>query len=134
MPGGRLLGLAAVASFPVLAALAASGACDEGSRPPAAVRIFANAPFYLERSEAEEPLHGVLRRARVREGPDTRDMPFELVTGDGSFAVYVSNAEVEKMLRPFVDREVEIIGKRISLRDEGFGVEVWIATISLRKT
>ena len=133
MPGGWLPHLAAVAAFPVMAALAAAGACNQGSATPTAARLFADAPFYLERGEAEESFRGVLRRTPVREGPDTRDMPFALVTADERLAVYVSRAEDAELLRPFVDHEVEVIGKRIDWREEGFGVEVWIATISLRE-
>ena len=87
--------------------------------------------FYQERAEPEETFHGVLRRQKVRVGPNTRGMPLRLSEEKGEqLAVYVSGFDLEA-LRPFVERRVEIVGKRIDLRSEGYGVEVWIATIAL---
>jgi hypothetical protein len=105
------------------------GVDQEDGEPKALVRIFAGRPFYLERPEPEESFRGILRRAEVREGPDTRDLPFRLEVGDERLSVYTSGLD-DKILQTLVDREVEAIGKRIDLRHEGFGVEIWIATIS----
>ncbi len=93
--------------------------------------VFADEPFYLQRKEPEEVLVGVLRAAAVREGPDTRDMPFKLLIGEDEFSVYTSGFD-EETLRPYVGHEVEIVGKRIDQTKEGYGIEIWIATISMR--
>lgn len=153
MPGGRLSGPGGVATFVVAAwigSLALACAAERGSggraveiaaagseelgvnqedgEPKALVRIFAGKAFYLERPEPEESFRGILRRAEVREGPDTRDLPFRLEVGDERLSVYTSG--FDETLQTLVDREVEAIGKRIDLRHEGFGVEIWLATIS----
>lgn len=155
MAGERLLALDGVAAFVVSAwigslALACSaelgsstrgvelaaagsekpGADQVAQEPEARVQIFADRRFYRERPEAEESFRGILRRVEVREGPDTRDLPFLLVVGEERLSVYTSGFDDEE-LRSFVDRKVEVIGKRIDLRPEGFGVEIWIATICL---
>lgn len=97
----------------------------------APLEVFAHKGFYRQRVEPEEVLIGVLRRSPVREGPDTRDMPFRLVMGHDELAVYSSGFD-EHELRPYVDHEVQIVGKRIDQREEGYGIEIWIATIRRR--
>jgi hypothetical protein len=120
---------------PSIEAPVASARADESVMPRGEnvkpLEVFATKSFYRNRPEAEELLIGVLRTAVVREGPNTRDMPFKLIVGDGEFSVYTSGVD-EEMLRPYVDREVEIVGKRIDQREEGYGIEIWIATISMR--
>lgn len=93
--------------------------------------VFDDEPFYRQRPEPEEVITGVLQAAPVREGPNTRDMPFVLLVGIDRFSVYVSGFDQER-LQPFLGHEVEVVGKRIDQRDEGYGIEVWIATIRLR--
>jgi hypothetical protein len=95
------------------------------------MQIFAEDSFYLQRAEAEEVLIGVLRATPVREGPNTRDMPFKLMIGKEEFSVYISGFDKEA-LQPYVGHEVEVVGKRIDQRKEGYGIEIWIATISMR--
>ena len=92
------------------------------------LHVFADKPFYLERPEPEEILVGVLQLAHVREGPNTRDMPFRLVVGTNKLNVYVTGLDVET-LRPYVGHEVAVVGKQIDQRIEGYGIEIWIATI-----
>jgi hypothetical protein len=94
--------------------------------PP--LTVFAAATFYTERPEPEEVLIGVLKAAEVREKPDTRDMPFRLVVGESDLAVYVAGFDHE-VLRPFVDRRVRVVGKRIDQSAEGYGAEIWIARL-----
>ncbi|MDP1679582.1 MAG: hypothetical protein Q8L02_05610 [Candidatus Nitrotoga sp.] len=98
---------------------------DEKLKP---LQVFAEKSFYLERPEPEEVLIGVFQLAHVREGPNTRDMPFRLVVGTNKLNVYVAGLDVET-LRPYVGHEVEVVGKRIDQRIEGYGIEIWIATI-----
>lgn len=107
-----------------------SGAAEPAVDAHLALNVFADAPFYRERSEPEETLRGTLRERPVREGPNTRVMPFALSVGSEEFGLYVSGFDASK-LQPFVGREVELRGKRIDLRDEGYGVEVWAASIRL---
>lgn len=103
----------------------------QAAESSAPLTVFAEKTFYQERTEPEETFHGVLRRQKVRLGPNTRGMPLRLSEEKGEqLSVYVSGFDLEA-LRPFVDRRVEILGKRIDLRSEGYGVEVWIATIAL---
>lgn len=92
------------------------------------LQIFAEKSFYLERPETEEVLIGVFQLAHVREGPNTRDMPFRLVVGTNKLNVYVAGLDVET-LRPYVGHEIKVIGKRIEQHKEGYGTEIWIATI-----
>lgn len=92
------------------------------------LQVFAEKSFYLERPEPEEVLIGVFQLAHVREGPNTRDMPFRLVVGTNKLNVYVTGLDVET-LRPYIGHEVEVVGKRIDQRKEGYGIEIWIATI-----
>jgi hypothetical protein len=96
----------------------------------AALNVFADASFYRERSEPEETLRGTLRERAVREGPNTRVMPFTLSVGAEELGLYTSGFDTTA-LEPFVGRGVEVRGKRIDLRSEGYGVEVWAASIRL---
>ena len=92
------------------------------------LQVFADKSFYMERPEPEEVFIGVFQLAHVREGPNTRDMPFRLVVGTDKLNVYVAGLDVET-LRPYVGHEVEVVGKRIDQRIEDYGIEIWIATI-----
>ncbi len=98
---------------------------DEKLKP---LQVFAGKSFYLERPEPEEVLIGVFQVSHVREGPNTRDMPFKLVVGTNKLNVYVAGLDVETF-RPYVGHEVAVVGKRIDQRIEGYGIEIWIATI-----
>ncbi|MEO6421147.1 MAG: hypothetical protein ABIO31_00255 [Candidatus Nitrotoga sp.] len=92
------------------------------------LQVFAEKSFYLEKPEPEEVLIGVLQLAHVREGPNTRDMPFKLVVGTYKLNVYVAGLDVET-LRSYVGHVIKVIGKRIDQHIEGYGIEIWIATI-----
>jgi hypothetical protein len=98
---------------------------DEELKP---LPVFAEKSFYLEKPEPEEVFIGMLQLAHVREGPNTRDMPFRLVVGTNKLNMYVTGLEVET-LRPYVGHKVEVVGKRIDQRIEGYGMEIWMATI-----
>ena len=102
---------------------------DSPNNPPNFGLIVAR--FRVPRyDESGETLHGVLRSVEVRVGPNTRDIPLRLVIDEVEFSVYTSGFDLTA-LRPFIDRSVEVVGKRADLGSEGFGVEVWIATIAL---
>lgn len=100
--------------------------CQDSNAVP--LEVFAQKSFYRQRPESEEVLIGVLRRALLHEGPNTRDMPFKLTIGDEELSVYTSGFDEEK-LQSYVGHEVEFVGKRIDQHDEGYGIEIWIATI-----
>ncbi|SFL56518.1 hypothetical protein SAMN04244574_04664 [Azotobacter beijerinckii] len=95
------------------------------------LKVFADERFYRQRPEPEEVITGVLQAAPVREGPNTRDMPFVLLTGTDRLSVYVSGFDEER-LQPYLGHAVEVVGKRVDQRDEGYGIEIWIAAIRLR--
>ncbi|MBX3329962.1 MAG: hypothetical protein KF722_06150 [Nitrospira sp.] len=100
---------------------------DENLQP---LQVFAEKSFYLKRPEPEERFIGAFRRTPVQEGPNTRETPFTLIIGTDKLSVYVAGFDIET-LSPYVGHEVEVIGKRIDQRKEGFGIEIWIATIIL---
>lgn len=100
---------------------------EEKERP---VRIFADEAFYRERPEPEETLRGILHAVEARPGPDTREHPLELETEGRRYGVYVAGVD-PRVLSPFVGRTVEVTGKRVDLRSEGFDVEIWIGTLAL---
>ena len=102
---------------------------DETRKP---LRVFAEKSFYLGRPEPEELLIGVFQLAPVQEGPNTRDMPFKLVVGTDTLRVYVAGFDIET-LSPYVGHEVKVVGKRLDQRNEGYGIEIWIATITLSR-
>ncbi len=109
-------------------AAACNSVVSEASAEEETLILHADKSFYRDRSEPEEALVGFLRRAPVRTGPNTRDMPFKLETDQGTFSVYVTGADVAR-LHPFKDHKVRVVGKRIDQRAEGFGYEFWIASI-----
>ena len=96
------------------------------------ITIFANESWYRERGEPEQELTGTLRKSQPVEGPDTRSaLIYTLETGTQSFAVYA--AGVKGKLDRFTGMRVTVRGKLIDLRGEGFGMELWIATIRTTK-
>ena len=102
---------------------------DETRKP---LRVFAEKSFYLGRPEPEELLIGVFQLAPVQEGPNTRDMPFKLVVGTDTLRVYVAGFNIET-LSAYIGHEVKVVGKRIDQSNEGYGIEIWIATITLSR-
>lgn len=91
--------------------------------------LYAYKSFYRERPEPEETLLGILRESSVRTGPNTRDMPYKLETDQGSLNVYVTGVDVAR-LKPLSGQTVRVIGKRIDQTAEGFGIEIWIASVA----
>lgn len=91
-------------------------------------RIFAGTDWYRAQPEPEESWQGLLQERDVPRGPATRiALGYSLVTDEGSVPVYSAN--VEHKLARFSGRRVEVTGKLVDLGREGFGQEVWIATI-----
>ena len=91
-------------------------------------QIYAQASWYRERHEPEQSWRGVLRRRTRPAGPAGRAaLAFALELEDRALDVYAAN--VEPLLTPYVGSEVVAVGKLVSLRDEGFGDELWLASI-----
>ncbi len=117
----------------VLAAgLAFTPTSAAGAEVPAgssvSVTIYAKADWYLRRPERERRWRGILNDRAATPGPGTRTaLVFALVSHEAVYPVYA--AGVEKELSRFVGQTVEVDGKLVDLADEGFGKELWIATI-----
>lgn len=91
--------------------------------------IYATADWYQNQPEPENVWRGLLMRRELIRGPATRlGLSFELVTDKGSVPVYASGAE--DRLDPFVGCRVFVRGKLVDLSQEGYGQELWIATVS----
>jgi hypothetical protein len=92
------------------------------------VEIYAREGWYLERSEPEESWRGDLRRQDVPAGPAARTaLSFALVTRDRELSIYAASVEAD--LTPFVGRRVVAEGKLVDLTTEGYGPELWLASI-----
>lgn len=91
-------------------------------------RIYAGTEWYRAQPEPEKSWQGLLEERDVPRGPATRiALAYSLVTDEGSLPVYSAN--VRHQLAPFCGRRVEVTGKLVDLAEEGFGRELWIATI-----
>lgn len=95
----------------------------------APVHLHAGAAYYVERDEPEEAIEGVLVAVAARTGPDTRDLPLHLDTGEESVPLYAVGRLAER-LGPLVGTKVQVVGKRIDQHDQGHDVEVWPATVA----
>jgi hypothetical protein len=91
--------------------------------------VYAQADWYRERPEREVEMRGVLRRRDVPLGPGTRPaLSFMLVADGREIDVYAATAE--RRLAPFVGRRVLATGKLVDLSGEGYGMELWLASIA----
>lgn len=129
--------LAAISSGLILLGAGASDKCSH-SKPvikqqeTIVTKIYAEADWYRERPEPEKEWRGVLRKREVPAGPAARTaLSYKLVADDEEIAVYAANAE--EKLAAFEGRQVLISGKLVDLSKEGFGQELWIATIQTRE-
>jgi hypothetical protein len=94
-------------------------------------QIYAEADWYRKRPEPEKKWRGVLRERKVPAGPATRTaLTYKLVVKGKELPVYAAN--VEEKLEPFVNQQVLISGKLVDLSKDGFGQELWIASIRAR--
>ena len=120
---GLLLALG-TAAVPVPGARA-----EAGGSAPAAIAIYADTDWYRARPEPERRWQGTLHRRAVAGGPGGRSATsFGLTTAEGELPVYAAGAGAR--LAPFVGRRVAVTGKLVDLRGEGFGRELWIASIA----
>ena len=100
-----------------------AGASGVQPAPAAALAVvFAQEPWYRERTEAERDWDGTLRRRAVIAGPNARTaLRYSLIFDGRTLAVYAPTDRLE----PFVDARVRIRGKLADLSPEGFGPELW---------
>jgi hypothetical protein len=91
--------------------------------------IFGATEWYRARPEPEREWRGVLRKQDVPMGPASRtSLSYALITNDPKHhSVYAAN--VEKQLAPYVGRAVILRAKLVDLSGEGYGQELWIASI-----
>lgn len=117
----------------VLVASAGSAAPFEAQKRVAkpehvVVKVYASTPWYVERTEKEQILEGVLRKREGAVGPGARGgLNFALESKGVRLPVYSSGAD--EKLAPFVGRTVRVRGKLVDLAKEGFGKELWIGTV-----
>jgi hypothetical protein len=92
------------------------------------MEIYSRTNWYLSRLEPEQEWRGVLHRRQVTRGPASRSaLTFAFETAEELFPVYAAN--VEGQLAQFLGLPSIVRGKLVDLRDEGFGQELWIASI-----
>lgn len=90
--------------------------------------IYGRADWYAARPEHEERWEGVLERREAPGGPAARSaLTFALVVEGRPLDVYAAN--VEETLAGFVGRPVVASGKLVDLSGEGYGEELWLASI-----
>lgn len=91
-------------------------------------KIFADKDWYLERPEPEETVHGILQPRAVNPGPGGRPaLAYVLSQPGGELPVY--SAQIESLLEDLAGLPITLRGKRVDMRAEGFGVELWIGEI-----
>jgi hypothetical protein len=93
------------------------------------IQLHAGKPFYRHRPEVEEFFTGRLVAVPEVTGPDTRALPFTLEMDTGTLAVYATGAAAEA-LAPLAGHLVRIRGRRVDLRGEGGGVELWPGSVT----
>jgi len=109
------------------ATLAAAGGAPPAAAPPDRTVIFEQEAWYRARPEPERNWSGTLRRRKVIAGPSARTaLRYSLITPGDVIAVYAPTDRLE----PFVDAAVLVRAKLIDLTSEGFGLELWPASIA----
>lgn len=107
------------------AILVCASACFAQASP---VVIYAEEDWYRDRAEPEQQWSGILRKREPDPGPSARQaLLFTLESGDRRLLIYA--AGVTAKLAPFSGRRVTARAKLVDLRSEGYGLELWIATI-----
>jgi hypothetical protein len=94
------------------------------------LRVLADERIYLERREPEEVLHGFLSLSQNQEDAEKTGFSFHLRGEPDEYGVYVAGFD-QGRLRSFVGHPVQVVGKRVNLRQKGHGLALWIGSISL---
>lgn len=90
--------------------------------------IYAGTDWYVARSEQEKIWQGVLQERSAPLGPASRaGLSYILAAQGHEVLIYAAN--MERQLAPFVGHKVVVHGKLVDLSNEGFGQELWIASI-----
>jgi hypothetical protein len=114
----------------VVAACVVQASPPQGPGTPAMSDVYGAMDWYRERPEPEQLFRGVLRTREAPVGPAGRAaLRYELTTNAGSLAVYAPGDG--SGLKSYVGRQVVVRAKLIDLSGEGFGPELWIASIGL---
>ena len=115
----------------VSVALLSLGAQPQGchtNQRKVVTKIYADAEWYRDRRESEKTWRGVLQKRDTPLGPATRpSQSYVLVTNKARLPVYAAN--VDEQLAPYVGRRVVVRGKLVDLTRDGFGEELWVASI-----
>ena len=90
--------------------------------------IYGSTPWYQERPEPEEELEGLLLKIPQATVSGERTLGFVLATYRAKHPVYAAGRE-EKLTR-LAGWRLRVRGKRVNLREEGFGEELWIGTVN----
>ncbi len=94
------------------------------------IEIFGAEAWYRQRPEKEVRLQGVLKERQATTGPAGRAaLSYSLVTPEEIIPVYAGS--VGDRLVPLVGQAVQVTGKLVDLSAEGFGQELWIASIEI---
>ena len=90
--------------------------------------IFALEDWYRVRPEPEQEWRGILRKRDAPITPAGRTaLRYIFITGEQQLPVYVAN--IDRQFASFTDVPVLVRGKVIDLSNEGFGEELWVASI-----
>jgi hypothetical protein len=92
-------------------------------------KLYADTDWYSERPEQQQEWRGVLKRRDPGIGPDSRTaLTYALVTNDRELDVYAARADA--ILAPLEGLRVVAKGKLVDLSAEGFGEELWLASVN----
>ena len=94
--------------------------------------IHQQAVWYQSNEAPEQTFRGVLRLRQQGRSPGGRDLPFFLELDVRTIDIYPGTKA--NLLEPFVDQEVEIRGKLVDLRPEGFGTELWPRAVTVHSS
>ena len=95
--------------------------------------LYEQESWYREATAPERVWCGILQRHEPPGGPAGRpSVRFALSTKGVDLPIYAPGAA--PLLDSLVGARVAIVGKRVDLTDEGFGVELWPGRIATRVT
>jgi len=90
--------------------------------------VYGRSDWYSQRAEPERTWTGVLQRREPPVGPDVRTaLTYTFVTTESEIDVYAAHAD--EILAPLVGLRVVARGKLVDLSNEGYGAELWVASI-----
>jgi hypothetical protein len=103
----------------------------KSDKEAAVVEISARERWYLDRAEKEESFQGTLRERKAQIGPGARGgLNFTLVSEGIDYPIYTGGAN--QKLHPFIGCFVRVRAKLVDLTKEGFGRELWVASLTVK--